>query len=155
MSTWYRGSRDAISPPLGLASARRPVYTFVQIVGNVTRALRVIVPFALHGLAREVDEGCGVLLHTTLDLPGFVPQALALVPWTAALGRVAAWAALGALVWVALAGSRVRRHGTTWADALAAEAHGFSPLLLRPTLTVLALVSLAVQPTYPYGFTLP
>ena len=34
-------------------------------------AARVLLPFALHGLAREVDGAVGTLLHTTLDLPDF------------------------------------------------------------------------------------
>jgi len=31
----------------------------------------------------------------------------------------------------------------------------FVPLLLRPAITLLALASVAVRPSYPYGFTLP
>jgi len=33
--------------------------------------LGVLLPFALHGLAREIDAALGVLLHSTLDLPRF------------------------------------------------------------------------------------
>ena len=37
-------------------------------------AARVLLPFALHGLARQVDAAVGVLLHTSLDLPGTVAR---------------------------------------------------------------------------------
>jgi hypothetical protein len=40
-------------------------------------------------------------------------------------------------------------------DSLAEIAPSFVVLLLRPFLTLLALASLALQPTYPYAFTLP
>jgi len=102
-------------------------------------AARVLLPFALHGLAREVDAAVGVLLHTSLDLPGFVPTALGLVDWSAAALHVLLWTALGALAWAVLGD----------------DARGFAPLYLRPALTLLALLSLALGPSYPYGFTLP
>ncbi|HEX6738458.1 MAG TPA: hypothetical protein VF310_09310, partial [Vicinamibacteria bacterium] len=124
-------------------------------MANLTRALRVLPPFALYGLAREVDAACGVLLHTSLDLQAFPAQALALVSGGGAARAVLAWTAAGAALWLALAAGRARSEGRPFAEALGAEAHGFEPLLLRPALTVLALIALAVQPTYPYGFTLP
>ena len=118
-------------------------------------ALRALLPFALHSLAREIDAAVGVLLRTTLDLPGFVREALSLVDTGSALRSLALWTVLGAAIWLALAALRAGREGTAIRDALETEAAGFAPLYLRPALTLLALVSLALQPTYPYGFTLP
>jgi hypothetical protein len=110
---------------------------------------------ALHGLAREVDRAVGLLLHTSLDLPSFVWTAFALVDRADAAVGAAAWTAGGLAIWAALAAWRRRASSETWREALAAEAPRFSVLLLRPALTLLALVALAAQPTWPYGFTLP
>jgi hypothetical protein len=118
-------------------------------------AANVLLPFALHGLAREIDRAVGTLLHTTLDLPDFVVQAFRLVDPMRAVVSVVGWVAAGALAWLLVAGPRVRRDGSRLGVALGEEATGFGPLYLRPVLTVLALVALAVRPTYPYGFTLP
>src|SRR5438445_4252643 len=118
-------------------------------------AARALFPFALHGLARQVDAAVGRLLHTTLDLPDFVRQALRLMDAADTLRTIAAWTAGGAALWLALAAVRARHDSRTLASALQTEADGFAPLLLRPALTLLALASLAVQPTFPYGFTLP
>lgn len=99
----------------------------------------------------------GFLLHTSLDLPGFVPLALSLVDWGAAARAALAWSAAGAALW-GLAAALGRRRGeppASWRDALAASAWLFAPLLLRPALTLLALGALAWRPAYPYGFTLP
>ena len=111
--------------------------------------------FTLHGLAREVDRAVGLLLHTTLDLPGFVVHALGLLD-PASVGRhVALWVSGGLAVASLLAYARAGVDGRPFALAFADESRAFRPLLLRPVLTVLALASLAVQPTWPYGFTLP
>ncbi len=118
-------------------------------------ALCALLPFALHALARAVDEALGILLHSTLDLPGFVPEALGLVDLDEAARGVVYWIAGGAAVWIALAALRRRREGGSFGAALAAEAGCFSPLYLRPAVTLLALASLAVQPTFPYGSALP
>jgi hypothetical protein len=118
-------------------------------------AAAALLPFALHGLAREVDAAVGVLLHTTLDLPGFVPTALGLLDAGAVARAVALWTLIGAAAWTLLAGIRGGPGGAGFRAALAEEPAGFAPLYLRPALTVLALAALAVQPTYPYGFTLP
>jgi hypothetical protein len=118
-------------------------------------ALRALLPFAFHALARDVDAAVGVLLHTTLDLPGFVGQALSLLdPGRTAL-RVILWVLAGALAWVGLGTLQARRSGIPLPQGLAAEAALLSALWLRPALTAISLVALAVQPTYPYGFTLP
>jgi hypothetical protein len=117
----------------------------------------VSVPIALavHALARTVDRAVGTLLHTSLDLPSFVATALGLVDGGDAARNTAAWLAAGLAAWAALAALSRRATGATWTEALAAEAPRFSVLLLRPALTLLALASLAAQPTYPYGFALP
>jgi hypothetical protein len=117
-------------------------------------AAAVAVLFALHGLARQMDAALGLLLHTSLDLPGFVPRALLLLqPAECALGA-AAWAGTGLLAWLALGLVRSRVERTPVAAAFDAEARAFRPLLLRPAITLLALAALAVQPTFPYGLTL-
>jgi hypothetical protein len=116
--------------------------------------LRGLLPFALHALAREIDAAIGLLLHTGLDLPSFVPQALGLVDPARALRSVALVTLGGAALWVLLA--RLRRSaGQSAQEALADEARGFSPLLLRPALTLVALACLGLRPTFPYGSTLP
>ena len=115
----------------------------------------VVLPFALHAAAREVDRAVGVLLHTTLDLPGFVREALSLVEPLPLLRAMALWAAGGLALAAVLALARARAERRPFAGALAAECGGFAPLFLRPALTLLALAGLAAQPTWPYGFTLP
>ena len=120
------------------------------------RALvRVVLPCAVHALARAVDAAAGVLLHTTLDLPDFVPRALSLLDPLAVLRTVAAWAVVGLALEAMLAAARSRAGRVRWADAFARSPAAYAPLYLRPALTLVALVSLAAQPTWPYGFTLP
>ena len=109
-------------------------------------ALCVLVLLALHAIAREVDAGVGLLLHTTLDLPGFVSQALRLVDVSSLATSVLAWCTAGLAIGFASETVREDRRGAEWL---------FLPLLLRPAITLLALVSLAVDPVYPYAFTLP
>jgi hypothetical protein len=119
------------------------------------RALaRALVPLILHLAAREVDRAVGLLLHTTLDLPGLVPQALRLVEPGEALARVAAGTAAGLACVAALALRRAGKAGG-FTRALAAESSWLAPLLLRPALSVVALLSLALRPVFPYAFTLP
>jgi hypothetical protein len=124
-------------------------------VVSARASVRVLIPFALHALARDVDAAVGLLLRSSLDLPDFVRQALRLVDPVAALGHVTLWTAGGASLWTVLALLHARREGTSLAAALEAESAGFAPLYLRPVLTLLALASLALQPSYPYAFTLP
>src|SRR5688572_2095937 len=119
------------------------------------RALGLAAAFALHGISREVDRAVGVLLHTTLDLPGFVPEALSLLEPLPLLQSVAVWVAGGLALAAALAGLRARAERVPFTAAFDVEASGFTPVYLRPVLTTIALVSLAVRPTWPYGFTLP
>src|SRR5688572_17468001 len=95
-------------------------------------ALRVLVPLALHAIAREVDAAVGLLLRTSLDLEHFVPEALRLVD-ASAIVTVAAWCAAGVAIWLALgaldSGSPDARHRSS---------RLFLPLLLRPAITALA-----------------
>ena len=113
-------------------------------------ALRVLVPLALYAIAREVDAAVGLLLRTSLDLEHFVPEALRLVDASAMAVTVAAWCAAGVAIWLALAAL-----DTGGPDARHRSSRLFLPLLLRPAITVLALISLAIDPAYPYAFTLP
>jgi hypothetical protein len=109
------------------------------------------LPFALTALAREVDAAVGILLHTTLDVPGLAPQALGLLDPRAVVLHVSLWTGAGALLWVVLASLR----DAPLASALCEEADTFLPLYLRPALTALSLIALLVRPQFPYGFTLP
>ena len=102
-----------------------------------------------------MDAAAGLLLRSSLDLPDFVRQALRLVDPAASLRHVALWTVGGAVLWAALAFLRASREGGSFATALDPVSRGFAPLYLRPALTLLALVSLALQPSYPYAFTLP
>ncbi len=118
-------------------------------------AVRALIPFALQALARDVDAAVGLLLRSSLDLPDFVRQALRLVDPVASLGHIALWTVGGAVLWAALAFLRAPGEFGSFAIALEPVSRGFAPLYLRPALTLLTLASLAVQPSYPYAFTLP
>jgi hypothetical protein len=118
-------------------------------------ALRALLPFLLFSVARDVDAAVGVLLHSTLDLPGFVMQAVRLLDAEEVARHALASLFLGVVAWTTLAALRVRAGATSWREALSEVARSFAVLHLRPALTVLALISLAIRPTYPYGFTLP
>ena len=117
--------------------------------------LRALAPFALHGLAREVDAALGLVLHTSLDLRGLVGAALGILDPAAVAGRMGLWTAAGAALWLLLAGLRARAEGCTFRQALADESAWFAVLYLRPVITLLALGSLAIEPRFPYAFTLP
>jgi hypothetical protein len=104
--------------------------------------VRVLLPLLLHALAREVDRALGTLLFTTLDLPDFVRLALGLVEPRRAAVAALAWCGAGAVLWRLL-------------PPLQARPSALLPLLLRPALTLIALVSLMLRPTYPYAFTFP
>lgn len=113
---------------------------------------RALVPVALHALAREIDAGLGVALHTTLDVPRLATVPLELLG-REELERVALVTLAGCLAWLALAA--FERRGRTLARTLEDTSSAFAPFLLRPALTLLALASVAFRPTYPYAFTLP
>ena len=90
--------------------AARAVGPLEPAVSTWRDALRVLVPLALHAIAREIDAALGLLLHTSLDLERFVPQALRLVDVPALAATVAAWCAAGAAI-VGRAGPGQRRRG--------------------------------------------
>jgi hypothetical protein len=119
--------------------------------------LRALLPFAVHGLAREVDAALGLVLRSTL-VPGSVPLEVLRVlagGLGGAIRSVALWTAGGALVWLAVGLLRAREDGRGLGAALGVSSGAFLPLYLRPALTLLALVSVGIRPAFPYGFTLP
>jgi len=124
-------------------------------VSWLVRSGRVLGPFALYALARQLDAALGTLLHTTLDLPDFPLRAAALLEPGHLAGAASLGAAAGAAVWLVLAASRSRSTGEPLAASAEAEASGFTPLLLRPAVTLLAWLALALHPTFPYAATLP
>jgi len=105
-------------------------------------------------MAREVDVAIGLVLHATTDSAAKAWAPFALIE-PGVGGRLLIWLGLGALAWVALGLQRARSGTSSLGPALATEAFTFDPLYLRPAITLLALASLSVHPTYPYGFTLP
>lgn len=118
-------------------------------------ARRALLPFALHALAREVDRALGVVLHTSLDVPGLGLEALRLLELRAAAISVGAWLLAGLALWTGLALPRCRGQLRHLREALALEADSFTPLYLRPALTLVALCSVTADGAYPYAFTLP
>ena len=106
-------------------------------------AMAVLVPVLLHALAREADRGLGLVLRAEIEPLGLLAEVGRAIAADAAgaAARVTLWLAGGLAAWFILAGWR---HPTL-----------FVPLLLRPAITLLALASVAVRPSYPYGFTLP
>ena len=126
-------------------------------VPSPRRIVLALLPFALHGLAREVDAALGLLLRASAPPPSF-PAEVGRVLAAGGGGvwlRVGLWIAGGAVVWLVLAAERTRGEGRGLGAALGQEAGSFGPLYLRPALTLLALASLALQPAFPYVFTLP
>src|SRR5882672_7284848 len=101
-------------------------------VPSVRAAVRALIPFALHVLARDVDAAVGLLLRSSLDLPDFVRQALRLVDPVASLGHVALWMVGGAVLWTVLALLRAPGEGGSFKIALEAVSRRFAPLCLRP-----------------------
>jgi hypothetical protein len=120
-------------------------------------ALLAFGPVLLHALAREADRGLGLVLRAEIEPQGVVSEVGRAVAadGAAVAGRVVLWLAAGLAWWLLLAGWRRHRERGAWPAALAGEAGVFLPLLLRPALTLLALVSVALAPSYPYAFTLP
>lgn len=124
-------------------------------------AFLALAPVALHALAREVDRALGLVLRAEVAPAGVVSEvvrAMAIDP-AAVAGRVAGWLAVAAAVVAALAWRRAHAEAVGYASALGRTAQTLAPtlapLLLRPALTLFALASLAIQPSYPYAFTLP
>ena len=121
------------------------------------KLLLALFPFALHGLARELDAAIGLLLKASRPPSSFGGEVVRVLANSggAVVARVALWTLVGALAWLALGVLRSRVEGRGLSAALGREAGSIAPLLLRPLLTVLALGSLALRPSFPYGFTLP
>ena len=114
-------------------------------------------PLVLHALARELDRALGLVLRAEVEPDGLlseVARALA-AEGPAAAGRVTLWLAAGVALASTLAWLRTRAGQGGFAAAFGQEARVFGPLLLRPALTLVALASVALRPTYPYAFTLP
>ena len=117
--------------------------------------LRALLPFALHGLAREVDAALGLVLRATLVPESIVGEVGRVLAGDAAgvLTSILLWTAGGAILWSSLALVRARSQAGegVWTPA----ARAFQPLYLRPALSVLALLAVALRPAFPYAFTFP
>jgi hypothetical protein len=126
-------------------------------VPHPRKVVLALLPFALHGLAREVDAALGLLLRASTPPQPFVAEVVQVLAASGAgvAGRIALWIAAGMLAWLGLAALRAREEGHGLSAALGREAESFAPLCLRPLLTALALASLALRPAFPYAFTLP
>ena len=123
----------------------------------VRAALAALAPVLLHALAREADRGLGLVLRAEVEPDGSAGRGR---PRDGGRGRRrgrprGALGRRGNRTWLGLAVWRRWREGTAWADALAGEAVVFTVLLLRPAMTIVALLSVATRASYPYGFTLP
>jgi len=126
-------------------------------VSRARTALLALTPLVLHVLAREADRGLGLVLRAGIEPDGLLAEVARAVAADAsgAAARVSTGMLVGLTAWAALAAWSRRRDGTGWGAALASEAPVLAPLLLRPAITFVALLSVAVHPSYPYGFTLP
>src|SRR4051812_26219144 len=92
---------------------------------GASSTLRAIAPFALYALARDVDAQVGVLLHSSLDLPGFVRIALSLLDPADLARHASISVAIGLVVWFLLALIRSHSSAGSFADALTATAPSF------------------------------
>jgi len=104
-----------------------------------------------------VDRAIGLVLRAEVEPEGLlseVARAMA-AEGPATLARMACWLVAGAALVAGLAWRGKPAVKTGFAARFAQEARILAPLLLRPALTLLALVSVALRPRYPYGFTLP
>ncbi len=120
--------------------------------------LLALAPVLLHALAREADRGLGLVLRAEVEPLGLLvrgrPRDGRGGPRGGGPDRAVARGGARRV-------ARPRRVGAArdgarrWLEALPAEAAVFAPLLLRPALTLVALLSVAIRPSYPYGFTLP
>jgi hypothetical protein len=126
-------------------------------VPRLRTVLCAFLPLLLHGLARDVDRALGLVLRAQVEPAGLLAEVARAMgaegpAWAA---RVLAWVLGGVGVWLGLSWWRSRQERTPLAAALPREVPTLTPLLLRPALTLAALVSVAVQPSYPWAFTLP
>ena len=116
-----------------------------------------ITAILLHAVAREADRGLCLLLRAQVEPLGLLRElgrACAADGAGAAL-RLGAWTAAGLALWLALAARRSRRERASLASGLVAEAPALAPLLLKPALSLLAVLAVAARASWPYGFTLP
>jgi hypothetical protein len=115
-----------------------------------------VFPFFLHALAREVDRALGLVLRGEVEPDGLLREAGRAIGADGAgvVTRVAMWLAIWGLACIAVGWWRRPARGRD-ADDDHRPIVVIWPLLLRPAITLLALVSVAFQPTYPYAFTLP
>jgi len=126
-------------------------------VSRPRAVLLALVSVVLHAVAREVDRALGLVLRAQVEPSGLIRELAraGAADGSLALLRPCAWIAAGLALWLALAARRARRQRAPLASGLAGEALALSPLLLKPLVSLLALVSLAVRASWPYGSTLP
>jgi hypothetical protein len=116
-----------------------------------------LLPFALHGLAREVDRALGLVLRAEMEPAGLLVEIARAMGAEGPGGtlRIVAWLLGGLGVWLALGWWRSRSTEAPLVEALSGEVPTFAPLFLRPALTFVAVASVALRPSFPYAFTLP
>ena len=115
-----------------------------------------VAPFLAHAIAREVDRALGLVLRAEVE-PAGVPRELTRAlgaDGAGALTRLALWLAAWAAICVALEWRR-RREGPAVEEASGKASVVAGALLLRPAVTLLALLSVGLRPSYPSAFTLP
>jgi hypothetical protein len=117
--------------------------------------VRVLLPLLLCALSGEIDTAAGLLLRTGLDLPNFASQAARLIDLREALRHTLLWTGCGALLWMLLGWERSRREKLPFVASLALDASLFDMLYVKPLLSLFALASLTLEPTFPYALTLP
>ena len=128
----------------------------MRAVLRARTVLLALAPVLLHALAREVDRALGLVLRAEIEPDGLlyeVGRAMA-AEGPAAAFRVGLWLAAGTAIVAGLGWSR-KRTGAVGSAGAFQHQRVVAPLLLRPALTLLALLSVALRPSYPYGFTLP
>ena len=123
-----------------------------------SRSLALVIGLlALHALAREADRALGLVLRAEVAPEGLGSEVVRAMTaeWPAAGWRLVGMMAGGLALAAAFAWRSARRATTQQAATAAGEWTLLLPLVLRPALTLLALASIALQPAYPYAFTLP
>ena len=122
------------------------------------RSLALVIGLlALHALAREADRALGTVLRAEVAPDGLGSEVVRAMTaeWPAAGWRFAGVVAAGLALVAAFAWRSTRRATTEQAATAGGEWALLLPLALRPALTLLALAAVALQPAYPYAFTLP